>query len=325
MRTALYLLIVGVLVIAGCETAPEMPPRREPASPQAANPPLLTGPLAYVNGRTISEADLLTPLIEADAGQVLSEIVIDAMIERQLGERGLAVDAAAVDAERRLVLATLADDEDDAMRLLGRFRRQRGLGEQRYESFLRRNAGLRLLVADRVQINPTALRQEYDLVYGPRYQPRIIVAGTASDASRLRRRVTEDGESFAAAAAAASTDPSAAQGGLLSPISPADTTYPQVIRDALRRMEVGQVSDVIAIEGGFAILKLERLIDPQPTTFDQARADLETSLRRRQEQLLMRQLAAEMIASSEVVVLNEALDKGWQYRRQLLLNEGREP
>lgn len=322
MRQPLYPFIAAMLTgLTACETPPAEQPRSD-AQQAEATAEQLTKPLAYVNGQAVLERDVIASLIESDAGQVLSEVVLDRVIDQRLNERGLVVDDTVIAAERELVYATLDPDEDQAARLLEQFRRERGLGDVRFEAFLRRNAGLRMLVADRVNITPTGLRQEYELVYGPRYQPRIIVAATAAEASKLRQRVVEDGESFSDVATTSSTDISAAQGGLLSPISPADARYPQAVRDALTKLEVGQVSEVIAIDNGFALLELVRRVDARSVTIDDARDELEQSLRLRQERLLMQQLAREMIAEAKVVVLDPSLEDGWRFRKQLLLSEG---
>ena len=129
-------------------------------------------------------------------------------------------------------------------------------------------------------------------------------------ASALRERAA-GGESFADLASLNSTDASAAQGGLLSPISPADPTYPKAMRQALASMPVGGISDLIAAEDRFIIMKLQEKLPAEPITFEQARPELEKTVRLEVEGQRMQQAARSMLTEAKVVVLDPALNKNW--------------
>ena len=82
---------------------------------------------------------------------------------------------------------------------------------------------------------------------------RIIVATSADDASRIIDRLNRD-ENFVALAEAESIDPSAAVGGFLGKI--ALSSLRPDLRNALQGLKPGQLSRVVQIPTGFAILKL---------------------------------------------------------------------
>jgi len=314
--TARALLPLAFLLLVGCETATPVAVGTSSAAPRSAPP----RPLAYVSGQAIMDQDLRIKLFEAAGGQVLAESVLDRAIKGRLAERGMLVAQDDLDREMTYVLATLSHDPAQAARLLIDLRAERGLGEQRFEAMLFRNAGLRLIVQDQVQLTPGLLRRAYQLQHGERYRVRIIVTDSIQQATALQVRVRE-GEPFGELAALHSADPSAAQGGLLSPISPADLTYPKALRDALGGLAPGEVSDLIAADQRFIIMKLEESLPADSIAFEAVREELERSVRLDAEGQLMRRAARAMLAEATVVVLDPALNKSWRAEQAKAQNE----
>jgi PPIC-type PPIASE domain len=313
--------ILTTLLLAGCEIMPPGSDQPGPTdTPQAVSHPQAASPVAYINGKAITDRDLKAPLVEAAGGTVLSELVLDRMIRERLERVSLTLTPEMIEREKSHMLATLSADPDDAVRLLEAMRTRRGLGDQRFESMLYRNAGLRLLVQDEVQIVPQLLRRAYELRYGERYRVRIIVAESMAQTSSLLVRA-RSGESFSDLASLNSTDPSAAQGGLLSPISPIDMTYPKALRQTLLKLEVGQVSDLIAADDRFIIMKLEETLIADPISFEQVRPELERTVRLEAEGQLMQQAARSMLTEAKVVVLDPALGKSWRAQQERTRSE----
>src|SRR5688500_5365352 len=81
---------------------------------------------------------------------------------------------------------------------------------------------------------------------------RIVVTGTREEAERLRARLLS-GEDFAALARRESIDPSASDGGLLGRLDVA-TLRPE-LRQALIGLGTGQLSPVVPVATGFAVLQ----------------------------------------------------------------------
>lgn len=318
------LILASLLTVSAGLTACESQPTADAPAARAADhaaAPAPAKPLAFVSSEPVTAADLQPALLEAAGGQVLSERVLGVLIDRALGERGVRLTEADLAAERELVLAALSEDEDQAARLLRELRQRRGLGEQRFAAMLRRNAGLRRLVQGQVKVTDEALRQAYDLAHGPRYQARLILVDNLQEAARIREQL-QQGVSFADLAVEHSTDSSAQQGGLLPLISPSDPSYPQVIREAVTRLTPdgpGAISDVIALDGNFALLRLERKIEGDQVQFDDVKEELAGQVQRRLEQMRMQQLARQMLAETKVTVLEPALSESWQQQKQLLL------
>lgn len=310
-------LVLAACVAGACQSptaTPKQPAQTSPAAPAADKP------LAYVAGEVVRTSDVVTALIEARGGEILAEIALDQLISAQLEQRNLTLTEQDLAKERQLVTDTLAPgDADQSARLLRELREQRGLGDTRFVSLIRRNAGLRKLIEDRVQITDAALQQERTFVYGPKYRVRLIVVDTPQQAADLRTRALA-GESFSDLAVAHSTDPSAAQGGLLPLISLADPSFPQSVRQAIRKLgdQPKAISDAVAVDGGFALLQLERKFDAQQVEWDDIKDELTQRVRLRMQRTLMQQLARSLISDAKIVVLDPALAQSWRQQRQAM-------
>ena len=88
---------------------------------------------------------------------------------------------------------------------------------------------------------------------------RVIVVDSAEEAQSLVSRL-RGGEDFIALAHAESIDPTANTGGLLGKLTL--STLPPVLKDALVGVGPGQLSPIVRIPTGFAILKVVDETDP---------------------------------------------------------------
>ena len=321
MKTILLAILLVAACLVGCEsasTASSSSSGHKPTTSVSAS----SQPVAYINGQVVTAADLRTSLMELAGGQVLSERILDRMIRDRLAQRELTLTPEQIAAERqRLVDVMSPDNDDEATLLMRELRRRRGLGDSRFDTLLRRNAGLRLLVQPRVEVTPGAVRRAYELTYGPTYTARILVVPSLQQANRLRRQIIEDPTTFPELAIDHSTDASAVQGGLLPPISPVDPGFPTIVRDTLRKLDAGgqTLSEVIALDDGYALLRLERKTQPESVEYADVEAELTRQVRQRAERLLMQQLARELLAEADVTVLDPALDQSWQSQKDALL------
>lgn len=275
-----------------------------------------------LDGRPIGWDELRPTLVELSGGEALAEFILDRGLEVRLQQRGMIISEDQIRVERGLFTTAVADDPNEAERLLQLVRRQRKLGELRFSGMLWRNAALRTLVQDQVEVPDALVRKAYNFQFGPRYHVRLILVEALAEASKLKRRVAE-GESFIDLAVEHSIDRSRAQGGLLDPIRPSDTSYPQVLRKVLGRMSLGQVSDPILLDRGFAVVKLERLEQAKGTPFEAVEERLRREARLSVEQLHMERTAREIVQemSGHLIVLDSGLSKSWRIRRAEMLGQ----
>jgi hypothetical protein len=271
-------------------------------------------PAALVEGRIVDWGELRPLLNEAAGSDVLAEVILDRMLARELHDAGILITAEELDAERALFYDTLSDDPDVAARLARQVRARQGLGPTRLDRLLKRNAALRALVRDRVEINDEAVRRMYDIVHGPKRQARLIIAPTLNDAQAAINRANA-GELFADVAVDVSTDSSAARGGLLEPISRADASYPQAMREALWALVPGELSRPVFLSDNYAVLSLVRVVDGDGADFYAVRPDLERLVRLNQERILMDELARRLLTEASITIIDDKIKWSWDSRR----------
>lgn len=265
-----------------------------------------------MDGRTSIEPSTLGASLVEIAGQtVLREAIVDARLARQLDTAGIAVDAARVEREERLLLETISDDPARAVELLGEIRVRQGLGPVRFAALLKRNAGLRALVERNVSIDEEGLANMHDMLHGPKRVARIAVLASLGDAQQFAADARADAGGagrFAELAVARSLDESAARGGLLAPVARRDPSYPEGLRAAIFSTEVGAISPPILDGARFYVVMVTEAKPADTTTLADARARCERMLRLSRERLLMDALARELASPEGVTIFDRAYD-----------------
>jgi hypothetical protein len=268
-------------------------------------------PAAMIDGKSVTWGDLRPALTDLAGAEALREFVLDRKLEATLVQGGVVVTSDDIAAERKLLLESLSDDPNTAIRLLDELRAKDNLGKSRFEATLRRNAGLRALVRNNVTINEDALRTMHEVVHGARRQARIMVLPDLSTAQAAINLVNS-GASFADVAVEMSTDASAARGGLLEPISQADPNYPESLRQTLFSLNTGAMSGPVLMGDKYAVVLMVKRIAADGMTLQEARPTLERLVRVSQERMLMDQMARRITLDTTVTVFDEQLNEAWQ-------------
>lgn len=279
--------------------------------------------MALVNGQPLMWGALREELAEAAGGMVLEEVILQRLLTEELARRGMRITPEDVRAEREHLVRALqrgvVESADEAERLIAGVKRSRGLGERRFAALLERNAMLRALVAPEVEVEPADIEQAYQFEHGPRSLARVILTPTEREASRVRAELAKDPEHlrvrFAEKAARVSVDPSGPRGGVLDPISPVDPTYPEAVRRIVRTLRPGEMSPVVAVDRGFAILLLEEQIPPTGRPLAEVEGELREQVRIRKERLAMEDLATRLLREARITVLDRSTAWSWDLRR----------
>lgn len=273
---------------------------------------------ATIDGVPVSWDELLPILAETAGGAALEELAFDRLLEREADRVGIAITQSDTQRERALLAETIgqATGADSATidRLLLDIRRARNLGPSRFAALLKRTAILRQLVADDIHITNAAVEQMHRIRHGVRFQARLITVNSEGAADIVRQRLLA-GEPFGEIAAEFSTDASAPRGGLIEAISPADPTYPSGLRAALRVLSPSETSPILALDSGYAIVRLDARIEPDGVSIEAVRDDLERAVRLRQERLAMNTLGQRLLASADISVFDPRLAQSWRARR----------
>ena len=122
-----YLLVFSVC-IAGCASTAEQKTDR------VAQPTIVTSerPLATWGSTRITSSELEPMLLEMNGEVLLREYVLSLELEREAVRRKITLDAEALIRERELLAESMADESNQAERLLMQIREDRGLGPGRF-------------------------------------------------------------------------------------------------------------------------------------------------------------------------------------------------
>jgi peptidyl-prolyl cis-trans isomerase SurA len=325
MQRLVSMLVLAAVGLSGCETdRPQAESDRSNGQgvefiAPGDSPPAAGRTLAYINGQPVTMGDLQQRLLESSGGQVMAEVIIDRGVEQRLLERSIKPTAEQVAAEYAILgeylARTINPDRDEVVRLARQLKDR--VGPARFDNLLRRNAAMRLLVQDQVNISNAAIEQRFELDYGPRYDTRIIVVASLREAEQAMQAL-KNGTSFNEVATQKSIHSSAGRGGLLPPISLANEGVPSAIRSALKALEPGQVSQPISMPDGFTLLLLERKIERQDVNLVDVKEQVVTRVRHDTERRLMEQLGRTFLERADVTVLDPALRWSWEARRSEL-------
>lgn len=321
------LVLLGWLTLAGCQGGSGTEKvGGNLGSTAKAGEPLAAAPgkrVAIVDGQEVSMANLQASLAEVGGAVALEEFVIDSRLARMAQEAGVRLDDEAVQRERLALIDSVARGSDlspeQAVGFVDRFRRARGLGPKRFDALLKRNGLMRAIVASEVAVTQAEVDEAIRAATGPRVLARIVVTPAFATASAAAQRVRAAGglearkAIMALIASSDSIDASAARGGQIGPMSAADPALVSTLRTALS-LPVGEVSDVFAIEGSFAVLLVE---DVTPAPADANAVDPEAvraQIRLRKEREAMDRLGAALLGQGRVIVTDEGLRWAWESR-----------
>lgn len=299
----------------GCAPAP----RSVAPAPSAQASPLR--PAALVDGTPVDHETLAALALEAAGAVTFEEAALDLILARELAGDGLSLadDASAIERQRLFsrIAAEAGVAEEQAGTLVDRFRTARGLGPRRFEALLRRNAALRMLASRGGLVDEATVASLTEAELGPRATARIIVTRTTAEATRIHADIVAsaiDARSarFAQHAFTSSSDPSSARGGLFGPVSHTDPTIPSSVRPSLS-LPAGELSPVIAIDQGFAVLLIESQLEAAVRT-SEAVAAAKAKATARVEREAMDALAARLLAEARITVMDEHLQWAWERR-----------
>jgi parvulin-like peptidyl-prolyl isomerase len=265
--------------------------------------------------------DALWPVLAEIAGtEAIRETVLDHAVSVELQRAGLVLTDADVEAERQRLSDRLMPNgtEEESAEIMRRVLEGRGLGPVRLGALLRRNAGMRKLIADEAVPSIDMIELAFKVRFGPQLHTRMISTATPHAAQQalqsIRSRANESGLliAFMEIAVERSTDQSSSLGGNLGPISPDDPGLPVAIRSVLADLEPMQLSSIVALDTGYAILLVESSTPAASITLEEVFENLEQEVRDRQERLLMDRLGQSLLNDYSPSVLDASLRWSWE-------------
>jgi hypothetical protein len=263
-------------------------------------------------GTPIHSNDLESILVEVAGRRALQEVVLDRVLALELTRRSIVPDAAAVAQEKTILLEALdPSNPQRAAEFLKEIRRREGLGPVRFAALLRRNAGLRAMIQEEIQINEEALLAAWDARHGPRRIARVFVAPDIASCTTALEKVNS-GEPFSEVAAQGSMDPSSATGGLVDPVARLDPSWPTSFRETLWSLELGATSSPVLVDGDYVLVHFVTEEPGDGVDFTTGRVEALDTVRRAQERLLMDSTAKRLLESTQVDIIDSEFGRAWR-------------
>ena len=170
-------LVIAALLSAGCDpndlfggSDDTLTPPPAPTTPTADPAAQVRPVMVHVNGRPIYIQPLYDVLVGNFGFPLAQQFVANEVVAQAARAEGVTVTPEDVTAETDLALRQLSPESlpDPTQReaLLNQLLERRGLTLELWQTAMRRNAMLRKMAAQRVEISDADLREQYDLLYG---------------------------------------------------------------------------------------------------------------------------------------------------------------
>ena len=279
--------------------------------------------LATVNGRPIERSELVGLLIRGRGLPLLQQIILRDLARQEAERLGRRLSSAEIDHEYDLTLQGARFDGKDVKaltpvrreQLIDEWTRNRGVPREELRVAMTRQAHLRLIVREDIEITTEMLEVEYRRVHGEKVEVRHIQLAAERVYSQIRERLAR-GDRFEDLVMDYSQNRlSREKAGLLPPFSADDRDTPPIFVKAAFALAPGQVSNPIEAEGSHHVLKLERRISADEVPFDEVREELRRNLHARLVAERMEALGSQLLMRAKIRIDDRALRE--QYRRHL--------
>jgi parvulin-like peptidyl-prolyl isomerase len=280
--------------------------------------------LVILNGRPITRDRFLELLIESHGLTVLEQLIATELAEQEAARHGIRVTDADVAAETTAALQRMLPVGDNAnvtdadrAEALDRILQQNGFSRGEFLLTMRRNACLRKVVENDLQITEATIQEEFARTYGEKVEVRHIQI-SVGQFGRVQAALAEldKGRDFIEVVREFSENPTTrANGGLMPPFAFNEDSIQPVLREAAFALKPGEQSSAAILTGQFYhILKRERRIPPEGVTLEQVRPQVIATLRDRMARKRMSELLIELDAKKELRILNRSLRERWEAR-----------
>ena len=300
----LIILVQGLLLGWGCNASKPNPSvqRKEPI-------------VAKVNDVPIRQKDLLKVLLPGYGRRILDELTTLEVIRQHAAGQGIKSAEGVKREELRRILHDMAPDKPAAKQiaLLNYMLQSRGMSRAEFEVIVETNALLRCLADPNVAITEDSLHSEYERLYGPGAQVRLIAVMSFRRIEKIQAKLAR-GEDFVQLVREFSEDElSLARDGLLGPFCREDRQIPAEIRRmAFSLTKIGEQSEIFSYLDQdnlqrWCLLQLEKLVTPERPDFDVVRNELKENLRQREIEERMVRLRQELKKKARIRIYHPLL------------------
>jgi parvulin-like peptidyl-prolyl isomerase len=159
---------------------------------------------------------------------------------------------------------------------------------------------LRKIAGHQLKVTQDELAREFEARYGEAVKVRLIALADPAKAKRILAEAKANPDSFGQLAKAHSIDvPSAAANGLIQPIR--KYAGHERLEKAAFALTVGEISDVVDVDGQFVILQCEGRIPPRDVSLEQVKMELAEKIRDRKMRSVAHDIFRKLQENAQVV------------------------
>jgi parvulin-like peptidyl-prolyl isomerase len=253
--------------------------------------------LAVVNGDKIGRNELAQEAMDHYGEDVVESLINKHVIAQACKAKGITVSSEEVGREidrmaQRFQLST--------ERWLKMLKDERQVSPQQYaKDIVWPTIALRKLASARLEVSDDEIQKAYETQFGPQVQTRLIACSKLEKARQVHAAAVQKPEDFGNLAKQYSEDPgSASAKGLVQPIRKhlGDPKLEQVAF----AMSPGEISEVVAINDQFLIIKCESHIPAAKMPMDQVYETLKEACRDRKLRLVAADIFEELKKDSKI-------------------------
>lgn len=276
LRNAVILLAVATLVLGGLLFWS----LRAMALLKAETAEGETSDVAAAGGQPVTEQEWIEVLQKKHGEEVLLSMLNHIVVGKEAAALGITVTDEEIEQELKRGISGYSSEEQYYQQM------QSELGLSRQE--LREETAYRLTLQAIATAGVTVSEAEIDDYLkqnSERFVPRkqmqlsIIQTSTYNEAGTVMDRL-EQGEDFAELARELSIDEESRQrGGSIGTVEEKDPFWPEELLETAAGLENGDIAGPLQIDGGYAVIRLEKLIDPGKPDEEELRRMISQQLR----------------------------------------------
>ena len=259
-------------------------------------------PMAIVNGQKITRAEFLDRLESAQGKQVLSDLILRALIEDAFDKSGATL--ADEEVEAKIAEAKSSAPDEAAWQ---QYLDARGMDEAEFRTFVSFSLKVQRLATKSVDTSEEKLKEFYEENKERFTQPELvdlseIVVSNKAEADKLAAQLATKPETFGDLARQHSLSPTRERSGRRGDM-PIRQMTPVSIREIVRRLNIGEISKPVEIQDNWYILKLEGHKDAHEPSYEEIKQQVKDAYMQ-QHANSEQELIKEMCATGQVNIVD---------------------
>ena len=266
--------------------------------------------MATVNDEPISRNDLAREALRHYGAEVLESLTNKHLISQHCLKHNLAVTQQEVAAEIDRMAERFGLPTDQWLKML---KEQRNINPAQYaKDIIWPTVALRKIASARCEPTEADVMAAYETQFGPAVQTRLITVSTIDKAKMVRAAAVQKPEDFGNLAKQYSEDPNSASAkGLIQPIR--KHLGDPKLGEVAFAMQPGEISEIIAIDNQFILLKCEQHIPARNVPLEQVQKTLTEACRDKKLRLVANEVFGHLQQEAQMEIVFGNAEKERQY------------